>query len=127
MGWPKLHGACLPRLVVMVQVGLLAWSASRHSPLGDEVGHLPAAVAHWREGVFDLYRVNPPLTRLIAGFPAAVAGAKLDWSPYRSGMADRPEGEMGKALVRANPGSWYGYLVAGRLALLGLVVSGGWG
>src|SRR5205809_385207 len=81
--------------VAIVQVGLLAWSAYWHSPVGDEVGHLPAAIAHWHTGAFDLYRVNPPLSRLVAGVPAVAAGAELDWSKYRSGPSARPEWNMG--------------------------------
>jgi hypothetical protein len=48
-------------LLLAIQAGLLAWSATRHSPSVDEMGHLAAGVSHWELGRFDLYRVNPPL------------------------------------------------------------------
>lgn len=48
---------------------LLAWGAYRHSPTIDEWGYLPAGLMHWREGRFDIFRVNPPLVRLVATWP----------------------------------------------------------
>lgn len=112
--------------VTIVQVGLLAWSAYSHSPVGDELAHLPAGISYWQLGAFDLYRVNPPLSRLVAGLPMIVGGAELDWDEYRSGLSDRPEWSMGKAFVSAHPRNWHDYFVAGRLALLMLVLLGGY-
>src|SRR5436190_755651 len=112
--------------LAILQVGLLAWSANRHSPVGDEVGHLPAAIAHWQVGAFDLYRVNPPLCRLVVGVPAVAAGAELDWSSYRSGPNDRPEWNMGDSFIAANPDLWFRYFVFGRLALVPLILIGGY-
>jgi hypothetical protein len=111
--------------VAIVQLGLLAWIAYRHSPVIDEVAHVPAAISSWQLGTFDLYRVNPPLTRLVAGLPMIVGGAQLDWGTYRSGVSDRPEWSMGKAFVRTNP-RWQRYVFAGRLALLTLMLLGGY-
>jgi len=53
-------------------------------PVVDEIGHLPAGISHWRYERFDLYRVNPPLVRLIASFPAWISGdgARYDWNMY---------------------------------------------
>jgi len=112
--------------IVIVQFGLLAWMAHRQSPVIDEVGHLPAAISYWQLGTFDLYRVNPPLSRLVAGAPLMVEGVELDWSVYRSGLCDRTEWSMGKAFVDANPLSWHSYFVAGRLALLPIILLGGY-
>src|SRR5205823_5342074 len=99
--------ACVRHFIAIVFIGLLAWSAYRHSPLGDEVGHLPAAISHWQLGAFDLYRVNPPLVRLVAGLPMIVGGAELDWGTYRShSLTDRPEWKMGQAFVSAHPENW---------------------
>ena len=48
---------------------LAAWRAMSDSPTLDEVGHLPAGTYIWEFGRFDVYRVNPPLVRMLAGVP----------------------------------------------------------
>jgi hypothetical protein len=112
--------------IAIVQVGLLAWSAYWHSPVGDEVANLPAGVSYWQLGSFDVNTVNPPLSRLIAGLPAAVMGAELDWASYRSGPGERPEWSMAEPFIKANAEHWPSYFVAGRFALLPLVLLGGY-
>jgi len=61
------------RGLLVIHAVLLVWMAAEDSPVIDEVGHLPAGVSHWLTGNFDLYRVNPPLTRLIAAAPVCAA------------------------------------------------------
>ncbi len=56
-------------LLLVIHTLLLAASAWMHSPTRDEWGHLPAGVSHWQLGQFDLYRVNPPLVRMVAALP----------------------------------------------------------
>jgi hypothetical protein len=46
-------------LLLLAHVVLLAWSATRHAPVVDETGHLPAGLSHWNLRRFDLYCVNP--------------------------------------------------------------------
>jgi len=50
-----------------------------HSPTWDEPGHLAAGVSHWYFGNFDLYRVNPPLVRMIASLPILPLSPEFDW------------------------------------------------
>ena len=59
--------------LLIVHTGLLAWRAWRHRPGfgGGRASHLPAGISHWRFGRFDLYRVNPPLVRMVAALPVA--------------------------------------------------------
>ena len=45
---------------------LLAVSATIHSPVWDEIGHLPAGLSHWQFGNFEAYRVNPTVERMVA-------------------------------------------------------------
>ncbi len=87
-----------------VFAGLLAWLGSYHAPVFDEIAHLPSGIAHWSTGEFDLYRVNPPLVRLVAALPLAFAPTisadvvadvvALDESPY-----DRVEFDVGHQFV----------------------------
>jgi hypothetical protein len=81
---------------------LLAYSASVHSPTFNEPGHLVAGIAYWKFGRFDVYKVNPPLSRLVAALPVLATGCKTDWSQYCDGAGARPEMALGEAFVHAN-------------------------
>ncbi len=112
-----------------LQAGLLAFSGWRHSPTYDEVAHLPAGITHWH-GDLSLFRVNPPLTRMIAAIPAAVLGAEVDWDMLQasvaSGSINRIDFEIGRRFVSAN-GSWSFWLYTfGRWMCIPLVLLGGW-
>jgi len=74
--------------VIGAHAGLLLWSSAKNAPVWDEWGHLPAGLSHWYFGDFDLYRVNPPLVRMVATLPVMFSGIKLDNWP---GVADNPE------------------------------------
>jgi 4-amino-4-deoxy-L-arabinose transferase-like glycosyltransferase len=58
---------------------LLAQSALQNSPVWDEPGHLAAGVSHWYLRNFDLYRVNPPLVRVIASLPVLPLSPDFNW------------------------------------------------
>ncbi|MBS0204381.1 MAG: glycosyltransferase family 39 protein [Planctomycetes bacterium] len=85
-----------------VQAGLIAYSATRHSPTHLEPALLAAGVSHWETGRFELYRVNPPLVRMVAALPAVISGCKTDWTRYRDAPGSRSEFEVGEDFVKAN-------------------------
>jgi hypothetical protein len=88
--------------IVALHVALLAWSALVHSPTLNEPGHLAAGVSMWQFGRFDVYRVNPPLVRMVAALPVLAAGVETDWSRFTEGVGARPEFSLGEDLVAAN-------------------------
>jgi 4-amino-4-deoxy-L-arabinose transferase-like glycosyltransferase len=94
------------RLVVFgllaIHTGLLAYSAYVHSPTLNEPGHLVAGLSHWKFGRFEVYRVNPPLVKMIAALPVILAGYEEDWSGFYEGPGARPEMAMGEDFVAAN-------------------------
>ncbi|HQU44945.1 MAG TPA: glycosyltransferase family 39 protein, partial [Pirellulales bacterium] len=96
-------------------VVLTAW---RCSPTRDEPAHLAAGISHWRFGDFSLYRVNPPLVRMLAALPVLLAGADEDWSAFSDRRLARAEFPVGSALVAANGprSAWLVFLA--RLACL---------
>lgn len=118
-------------LLVLVHTVLVGWGAYRHSPCVDEVGHLAAGLDHWSNGRFDLYRVNPPLVRLVATSPLALMGvgpAGGEWTvdPYR-----RPEFDLGQEFIRLHGGQSFRYFTIARWAclpfsLLGMLVCYRW-
>ncbi len=102
---PQIRRLAVPTTVVAllaVHAGLLAYGATRHSPTLNEPGHLVAGLAMWEFGRFEVYRVNPPLTRLVAALPILAAGYEMDWSRFYDGPGARPEFALGEDFVKAN-------------------------
>ncbi|HVA40513.1 MAG TPA: glycosyltransferase family 39 protein, partial [Candidatus Binataceae bacterium] len=95
-----------PRMVVgcalALHVGLLAYSASCHSPTLNEPGALVSGISHWKFGRFDLFRENPPLVRMIAALPSMAAGFKEDWGGFSPVPELRPALTMGQRFAAAN-------------------------
>lgn len=81
---------------------LLGYSAKVHSPTELEGPLLAAGVSHWELGRFDLYRVNPPLVRMVAAIPVIIAGCETDWSRFIDGPKTRPEYNIGKQFIEIN-------------------------
>jgi 4-amino-4-deoxy-L-arabinose transferase-like glycosyltransferase len=96
--WPVAYLVGL----LTLHAGMLAWSATRHSPTLNEPAHLAAGIFHWQFGKFDLYRVNPPLVRLLAALPALALGVETDWSEFSDAAGVRPDFEVGREFVSAN-------------------------
>jgi 4-amino-4-deoxy-L-arabinose transferase-like glycosyltransferase len=112
--------------LLIVHTGLLAWSAWRHSPVLAEVGHLPAGISHWRFGRFDLYRVNPPLVRMVAALPVLLAGPATDWKSYSTDATTRSENVVGDAFVNANGPRTFWLYTLGRWACIPFGWVGAW-
>lgn len=120
------------RLAILVILAghalLLAYCGWNRSPAWDEVGHLPAGVAHWQSGIFDLYRVNPPLVRTaVTALPYAL-GARLDFDgttitcpPWR-----RYEFPDGAAWIRADGLGFLNHLRIARLCTIPISLFAGW-
>jgi hypothetical protein len=117
--------------ILLLQALLLLHIGSRNSPVLDEVGHLTAGIRVWRTGRFDLYRVNPPLVRVIAAAPAALMSPAVDWSSAAGPEWQRREMEVGLDFLEKNGRGAFWYYGAARtccipLALLGAVICWRW-
>ena len=126
MTWRDKRWQLLIVSLLLVHTGLLAWIGLNISPVCDEVGHLPAGMYSWHFGRFDVYRVNPPLVRMTAALPVVAAMPKTDWSGYRDGPAERPEWNMGRKLVAANPDWAFWYFTWARWACIPFCLLGAW-
>jgi hypothetical protein len=80
---------------VVVALAIASSGVVRNFPNVDEIGHLPASESHWRFGTYDLYRVNPPLSRIWIGLTNLWTSAGFDWSTYTSRQGFRPEFSIG--------------------------------
>ena len=111
---------------------LLAYSAWCHSPTKDEVAHLPAGLAIWKYQDFSLYRVNPPLVRLVAAVPVLSMDHKEDWHFLDPKSPTRREWAIGRGFMAANGEVSFWLFTVARWAcipfsLLGLWVCYRWG
>ncbi len=93
---------------------LLLYSARVHAVTLDEGQHLAAGVHQWRTGQFYLYRVNPPLVRLLATIPVVLAGAQVpEFHEDIPGV--RLEIDFHTAFAKANASNYQQLVVLGRL------------
>jgi hypothetical protein len=99
--WPRPARRAVAGLLV-IHTLLLGYSAYVHSPTLNEPAHLVAGLSHWKFGRFDVYRVNPPLVRMVAALPVMAVGYQEDWNGFYEGPGARPEARLGKDFVAAN-------------------------
>ena len=88
--------------LLVVHALLLAYAATRHSPTALEGPLLAAGVSHWELGRYELYRVNPPLVRMVAAIPVVLAGCETNWKRFVDGPRTRPEYSIGSQFIEIN-------------------------
>ncbi|WP_010586677.1 ArnT family glycosyltransferase [Schlesneria paludicola] len=119
-------------ILLGVHAACLMWIAVVNSPGVDEPAHLVAGLSHWQFSRFDLYRVNPPLVRMIASAPILLTSAKQDWSHWsKLAPQSRDEFPVGKDFVTCNGPAAFWYLTVARwtcipLCLLGMYLAYQW-
>ena len=92
----------LVALLLIVHSLLLAYSATRHSPTALEGPLLAAGVSHWELERYELYRVNPPLVRMVAAIPVVLVGCETNWTRFVDGPRTRPEYSIGSQFIEIN-------------------------
>lgn len=118
-------------MVLLIHTAILTRIAFVTSPNLDELAHLPSGISHWEFGRFDLYRVNPPLVRMVAAIPVMFTANDPDWSSYQDSLYSRSEFYVGKSFVRENQFNTFWYFTLARLAcipfsLIGCLVAYRW-
>jgi hypothetical protein len=112
--------------ILALHAGLLAWLAARHSPTIHEMAHLPAGICHWQFGMFELYRVNPPLPRMVAALPVLLCHPKTDWGNYQLDPLSRETTPMGIRFAKANGARTIFLFMIARWACIPFCLLGGW-
>lgn len=120
----KIHHCWILATLLIIQTWLIGHMAWRKSPTNDEIAHLPAAVLYLQHQRFELYRVNPPLARLIAGLPVVLAGPKTDWSSFDASVGKRTEWAVGYDFVEANADRYLWLLFLARVGCLPFALGG---
>ena len=113
-------------VVLAAQAAFLAWSSWRHTPVFNELGHLPAGLSHFQLGRFDLYSVNPPLVRMTAAAGVLTAGPKTNWTRYVARTAVRSDVSVGVDFLRANGSRAFWFYVLGRWMCIPFGLLGGY-
>ena len=92
-----------------------------------ETAHMAAAVFAWRAVRFDLFCVNPPLTRIIGGLPVVLLDPKCDSDSLSWRPEDRREWAVGQAFIAANsPEKTRWSFTLARWSLIPLLLLGGY-
>lgn len=112
--------------LLVVHGVILAWGAASQSPVPEEVAQLPAGISHLQFGRYDLYRVNPPLVRMLAALPVLTVGAETDWREFPSSPYARPEFLVGDRFIEANGERSFWLFTIARWACLPLSLIGGY-
>jgi hypothetical protein len=105
-------------LSVVVGMALVLYEGAVHSPNTDEVGHLPAGCLILEYGIFDLYKVNPPLVKSVAAIPVVLSAPKYDWSDFDASPGERSEWAVGNAMIRVNGFDSFRLFTLARWALV---------
>ncbi|MBN72974.1 MAG: hypothetical protein CME32_27280 [Gimesia sp.] len=116
----------LVALLLTVHAGLLAWSSTKHSPNWNEHAHLVAGLSHWKFARFELYRVNPPLVRLVAALPVLTTDVKYQWSEFYEAPGARPVFTLGTQFIKVNGTKFIWYLTLARWACIPFSLLGGY-
>ena len=119
--WPVILLCAL----LAAHASMLYCEATWDSATLDEVGHLAAGLSHWRNHDFVLYRVNPPLVRLIACAPVAFT-TNIAISPYNPNAdpSVRFEFYCGRKLAAQLGPRYFTVLTRGRWATIPLSLIG---
>lgn len=118
----------LPVLLLLgIQGSLLGWNDWTTSPNRTEVGHMAATVYFWHTLRFDVFHVNPPLTRFVSGLPVILCRPQHNWDDYSSRPQDRPELALGTAFLDTNTATKIRWcFAAARWSLIPLMLVGGY-
>lgn len=122
---PRRRAGFVALVLLAAHAVLLAWVSLVNSPNLDEPAHLASGISHWTFGRFDLYRVNPPLVRMVAAVPVLMTPAETDWSGWNPAILfSRPEFHAGTQFVIRNGTQSFWYFTLARWMCLPLCLVG---
>lgn len=114
-------------LLLTINAMLVGWIGWGMSPNNTETAHMAATVYFWHTLRFDVFHVNPPLTRMVCSVPVAMCRPKHDWDCYSPRPQDRSEWLIGEAFIKANDYEKVRWCYAlARWSLIPLLLLGGY-
>jgi len=120
----------LSRLILLgmlsIHACMLGYIGAKNSPTLNEPAHLVAGISHWKFSRFELYRVNPPLVRMVAALPVMAAGYEENWNGFNENPGARPVFYMDQAFISLNGRRFEWLLTWARWACIPFSLLGGW-
>lgn len=113
-------------LLLTVHALLLLYSIPHQFATRNEVAHVPAGLAVWQTGTFSLYRVNPPLGRMLAVLPVLAAQPNTDFADLSDEPGLRQEWGAAHRFADANAPNYMNLICLARLAGVVWSLLGGW-
>jgi hypothetical protein len=101
-------------LILCVHAALLAISIKRNFVTVDEYAHVPAGLSHWQTGSYILYRVNPPLARMLAVIPLLLAKPKTDYGLITDRPGFRLDWAVGRQFMIQNAPRYFSLICYAR-------------
>ncbi len=123
---PPRHCRALAAALLLAHAALLLCSIRHNFVTIDEAGHVPAGLSHWQTGGFALYRVNPPLPRMLATLPVLLARPDTAYDLPDDLPGRRLEWEAGPPFADANAERYFDLVCLARLAGVAWSLLGGW-
>jgi Dolichyl-phosphate-mannose-protein mannosyltransferase len=105
---------------------LLTYSLRHQFATRNEVAHVPAGLSTWHTGTFTLYRVNPPLWRMLAVLPVLLAHPNTDFEDLSDAPGLRQEWNVARRFADANALNYMHLICLARLAGTVWSLLGGW-
>ena len=109
-----------------VHAGLLLALIPRTFITVDEAMGVAAGISYWRTGRFIVYRVNPPLAKMLAVLPALAAQPETDFRNLRDSPHQRAEFQAGLNFTNLNRPRIFYLICLSRLTGVIWSVLGGW-
>jgi len=113
-------------LLLAIHALLLLYGIHCHFATRNEVAHVPAGLAVWKTGTFTLYRVNPPLWRMLAVLPVLAAQPNTDFDDLSDAPALRQEWTEARRFADLNKQNYMTLIRLARLAGVLWSLLGGW-
>jgi hypothetical protein len=113
-------------VVLLVHSCVQLHAIARNSVTIDEFAHVPAGVAYWRQASFFLYHHNPPLIKLAASLPVAVADANFTSLPKEAERDGGQHWRVGRKFMHDNQRSYIVLVQRARYPVLIMSVLAGW-
>ncbi|MDR1480535.1 MAG: glycosyltransferase family 39 protein [Planctomycetaceae bacterium] len=110
----------------------MVFLSAHNGTSNDEAANISASVSIWKYGgCFELYPVNPPLTKLIASIPLLFCKYDIDWQIFDNYLeyheaGVRPEFSVAYSMVERNADKIQFYLFISRLFCIPFAVLGGY-
>lgn len=118
---PERKWPALPIVAAVVFVVAAVGAAYTETPTIDEYAFVPAGLAHWRHGDWELFRNNPPPGKMWLALPLVLDSSVV--SPDYEGNGTGWEGwRYGQEFERANSDRYLSLMARARLMVIPLVL-----